>query len=408
MTTNSLSDHPLVSCRTPITLLLLTGLVYCVLLTPATGQEKQRKKIKKQLRNKKIFVEFTDRPLVDAVASIRKVTDINIIIDRESIPNPMNIPVNITLSDVTAGQLLSLLGEQYKLRTTLEKGVLIVKKADAYRNAGIWLLKEQKYKTNSAFDKTVHKKLREQINIDVTDRDLPSILTRISKKLDVNFMMGPHLRKRTNNDGESITLRKKATAKKILNTLSKKGDLVWVVRFGVLFFETPVGYKKFSNVLPGNDRVLFKQAVSAILNKKLVKSKILEYKLQSDQSKKLIRRYRENVRKMWNASGQEKPEQLINHYKTISELFGGTGANLKPLLKLEKLAKFIREHTDVSSYIQTQIKKLGHRKHKTRKKATRTLQKAGWIAAPELREHRDHDNPEIRKRVQELLNRLEN
>ncbi len=99
------------------------------------GPSEEAQEVLNTLRNRQINVDFTDRPLQDVIALIRKVTNQNIIIDREAIPNPQNQPlVNLSVQNLPAMQVLELIMRMNDLSYRFDEGVMVITKGQRAQN----------------------------------------------------------------------------------------------------------------------------------------------------------------------------------------------------------------------------------------------------------------------------------
>ncbi len=390
---------------------LFIVVVVITLSAPAGKVEAQEaEKDMKQLRElTRVTLTLHDISIRSSVKLIfqMKNFELKLIGEDDQVKNRLKANVSTDANKGNLANLLSLLLKISGVHGTYENRTFALRSAKSQMKAGLWVDQNTRYEPSEKMKKNVEKKLNQKIKLEQPTRSLFDHVKAIMDKIQLNsFVVGPKLIGKQDIRSKKVTMEtENKTGREYLDALTQSREITWKIACGVLFLETPDGMHSVFMTIPPEKQNRIKEMIDAFFKDQStdVEKKIKSLKLESSEERFLT--FFETASTLFDLAGENKKKKLITTYSNNRSLIRNL-SNLvydEPLKLPRKLTVAFREQIDLSSHFEPLIQQLGDKSYRKRKQATDKLSKAGCLAEKELKKHADSDNPEVKKRIRELL-----
>ncbi len=293
------------------------------------------------------------------------------------------------------------------------KNQFSVSAASRYGVAGLWLSGAVRFSRDGIEDSVggAFEVLRKKQKLNVVDLPLVRAMGYLLEtKGGISYVLAPDLAVKEEVLGTKVDLdaeEEKPLADYLENVLSEN-KLDYVIINKIMVIGTREEIREFTMLPPDQRKKLKKHLERFLFTPDTSRRKQLQ-KLKIDYGTDLVKTFCETYGSLIEIARDEKEKALVKKYGSAGDLFRDLSsmAYHRPHRLSRKAATALREKIALSGYFKDLIQKLGARRIKKRKSAMERLRVAGHLAEPELKDARDSENAERKKRVRELLEALE-
>ncbi len=329
--------------------------------------------------------------------------------DPQKTQEKLSVNMTVNFRDEPLGNVLSLLLKMTELRGSYSNSTLTLKIPNSQINTGLWGDEGKRYELSKDRKEAINQQLKSEITMKKNKRPFLDHINAIMDKAGFGSpIVGPQIREKENLLTKKVAIsKKKRTVREHLNTLTESRNVGWKIAYSIPFIETKKRMQSIFMALPDEKKKKIKETIDAYFKNQDMDAEKKIKSLELTSGEEEIRKFFETTSKLFDLASDDKKNDLIKLYgksrdrnRKVSRLVYG-----QPLKLPRNLCGVLRDKIDLSSRFEPLIKQLGKESLKKRRQATRKLRKAGCLAEEDLKKYREADNPEIRKRVRDLLNK---